>query len=317
MSREQRRLVETMRTTVGEYGDVLRARDAYAGGMQWMTAKGHQYLTRYRYDLLSGDKTAKSLGRRSAETEKIHDTYMKERAELDERIAALRPLMAEQARMAKALRVSRTPSEVGAVLRAIGTSDLLDQLQGRRAKGPELASGRSGTPFLEGPTVTVAGAALLQRVATAVGNVGGTVQSSQVDVLGTQAKDGFVGLVVSCEMEQPALQKLLYDIEVGMPFLFVEQLVAQSPQEAGWIAGMTSVPDAAYLQTMFVDQAERGTGIGAALVRHLHARLDGAGIGITLLHHSQVNPLSAPFWYRMGYRPLWTSWEARPASALR
>ena len=128
MSREQRRLVETMRTTVGEYGDVLRARDAYAGGMQWMTAKGKQYLARYRYDLLSGDKTAKSLGRRSAETEKIHDTFMKERAELDERIAALRPLMAEQARMAKALRLSRTPADVGAVLRAIGTSDLLDRV---------------------------------------------------------------------------------------------------------------------------------------------------------------------------------------------
>ena len=94
-------------------------------------------------------------------------------------------------------------------------------------------------------------------------------------------------------------------------------LVAQPPQEAGWIAGMTSAAPAAYLQTMFVDQAERGTGIGAALVRHLHARLDGAGVGVTLLHHSQVNPLSAPFWYRMGYRPLWTSWEARPASALR
>ena len=94
-------------------------------------------------------------------------------------------------------------------------------------------------------------------------------------------------------------------------------LVAQTPKEAGWIAGMTSAPKAAYLQTMFVDQAERGTGIGAALVRQLHARLDGAGVDVTLLHHSQVNPLSAPFWYRMGYRPLWTSWEARPASALR
>ena len=111
------------------------------------------------------------------------------------------------------------------------TSDLLDQLQGRRSrgKGPTLAE-RPGTPFLEGPTVTVAGAALLQRVAGAVGNVGGTIQSSQVDVQGTQAKDGFVGLVVSCEMEQPALQKLLYDLEVGMPFLFVDQLDVQVPQ---------------------------------------------------------------------------------------
>jgi GNAT superfamily N-acetyltransferase len=95
-------------------------------------------------------------------------------------------------------------------------------------------------------------------------------------------------------------------------------LVAQPPQDAGWIAGMTSqAAQSAYLQTMFVDQAERGTGIGAALVRNLHATVDRAGVGVTLLHHSQVNPLSAPFWYRMGYRPLWTSWEARPASALR
>ena len=112
------------------------------------------------------------------------------------------------------------------------TSDLLDQLQGRRARraGTSSPLAPAGTPFLEGPTVTVAGATLLQRVAAAVGNVGGTIQSSQVDVTGTQAKEGFVGLVVSCEMEQPALQKLLYDLEVGMPFLFVDQLDVQVPQ---------------------------------------------------------------------------------------
>jgi general secretion pathway protein M len=112
------------------------------------------------------------------------------------------------------------------------TSDLLDQLRGRkpRGAGAQLSAEHPGTPFLEGPTVTVAGAALLQRVATAVGNVGGTIQSSQVDLLGTQAKDGFVGLVVSCEMEQPALQKVLYDLEVGMPFLFIDQLDVQVPQ---------------------------------------------------------------------------------------
>lgn len=113
------------------------------------------------------------------------------------------------------------------------TSDLLDQLRGRSARGgatSPLAAEHPGTPFLEGPTVTVAGAALLQRVAAAVSNVGGTIQSSQVDVLGTQAKDGFVGLVVSGEMEQPSLQKLLYDLEVGMPFLYVDQLDVQVPQ---------------------------------------------------------------------------------------
>jgi general secretion pathway protein M len=113
------------------------------------------------------------------------------------------------------------------------TSDLLDQLRGRKSRdgsAASLAAEHQGTPFLEGPTVTVAGATLLQRVATAVSSVGGTIQSSQVDVSGTEAKDGFVGLVVSCEMEQPALQKLLYDLEAGMPFLFVDQLDVQVPQ---------------------------------------------------------------------------------------
>ena len=37
-----------------------------------------------------------------------------------------------------------------------------------------------------------------------------------------------MSLVASCELEQPALQQLLYDIEAGMPFLFVDQLVAQA-----------------------------------------------------------------------------------------
>ncbi len=111
------------------------------------------------------------------------------------------------------------------------TSDLLDQLRGRKPRNPaQLSAEHPGTPFLEGPTVTVAGAALLQRVAAAVGNAGGTIQSSQVDVLGKEAKDGFVGLVVSCEMEQPALQKVLYDLEAGMPFLFIDQLDVQVPQ---------------------------------------------------------------------------------------
>lgn len=113
------------------------------------------------------------------------------------------------------------------------TSDLLDQLRGRKGGAKNTAAAMAehpGTPFLEGPTVTVAGANLLQRVAAAVGNVGGSVQSSQVDVSGAQAKDGFVGLVVSCELDQSALQKVLYDLEAGMPFLFVDQLDVQVPQ---------------------------------------------------------------------------------------
>ena len=109
--------------------------------------------------------------------------------------------------------------------------DLLDRLEGRKPSiGSSIdASGMPGSPFLEGQTVTVAGAALLQRVASAITQVGGSVLSSQVELQGTQSKDGFVSLIASCEMDQASLQALLYDIEAGMPFLFVDQLVAQAP----------------------------------------------------------------------------------------
>jgi GNAT superfamily N-acetyltransferase len=89
------------------------------------------------------------------------------------------------------------------------------------------------------------------------------------------------------------------------------------PDESAWIAGMTRPATTAYLQSMFVGPDERGGGLGAALVKHAHHELDARGITITLLHYAQMNPLSAPFWSRMGYRPLWTGWESRPAVALR
>ena len=106
------------------------------------------------------------------------------------------------------------------------SSDLLAQLEGRRtAAGLRGAAPAgpvpTGSPFLEGQTLTVAGAALLQRVADAVTKVGGNVLSTQVDVQGVQAKDGYVSVLASCEVDQAAMQRLLYDLEAGMPYLFI------------------------------------------------------------------------------------------------
>jgi len=111
---------------------------------------------------------------------------------------------------------------------------MLAQLEGRslfarKEDGAPFGTAPAGSPFLQGQTVNVAGAALLQRVAAAVLKVGGSVLSSQVDLQKANSKDGWIGLVVSCEMEQPALQQLLYDVEAGMPFLFIDQLVVDAP----------------------------------------------------------------------------------------
>jgi general secretion pathway protein M len=117
-------------------------------------------------------------------------------------------------------------------------SETLAQLQGRGIAGRggdvrESQARPEGSPFLEGQTVTVASAALLQRVADAVLRVGGSMISSQVELEGTNSKDGFVTVVATCEVEEPKLQALLYDLEAGMPFLFMEQLSAQLALTSG------------------------------------------------------------------------------------
>lgn len=87
------------------------------------------------------------------------------------------------------------------------------------------------------------------------------------------------------------------------------------PAEAGWIADQVTRAPAAYLDCLAVDEAHRGHGVGAALAATAHAALDEAGVAVTLLHYEALNPLSVPFWHRQAYRPLWTTWQARPASA--
>ena len=60
-----------------------------------------------------------------------------------------------------------------------------------------------------------------------------------------------------------------------------------------------------------------GGGIaGLSVAYELHRQLGAAGVAVALLHYEQTNPLAAPFWGQQRYRPLWTSWEARPARAV-
>jgi general secretion pathway protein M len=114
-----------------------------------------------------------------------------------------------------------------------GAATMLAQFEGRTARADRRGENNPATPggsaFLEGKTVTVAGAALVQRVAGAITKVGGNVLSTQVELQGSQSKAGFISVATSCEIEQPAVQQLLYDLEAGFPFLFVEQLVVQAP----------------------------------------------------------------------------------------
>src|SRR5574337_88755 len=141
---------------------------------------------------------------------------------------------------------------VAAVLLFVGASvRLLDDLMTRRDRIAEVShrlehlSGRlprrgSRIPdaalrslFLDGSTLTLAGAALEQRVKEVVEKSGGTLTSSQVELDGAESKDGYLGLTASIEVDQPGLQSILYEIEAGTPYLFVDKLSIQSPEDFG------------------------------------------------------------------------------------
>src|SRR5215469_7914949 len=91
----------------------------------------------------------------------------------------------------------------------------------------------AGSPFLDGQTVTLASAALLQQITAAITGAGGRIISSEVAPRGERSGDGFVRVVANCELEEAALQHLLYDIEAGMPFLFIDQFVVEAPASEG------------------------------------------------------------------------------------
>jgi GNAT superfamily N-acetyltransferase len=97
----------------------------------------------------------------------------------------------------------------------------------------------------------------------------------------------------------------------------IGMLAAEPPAAARWIAPLVSTAPVAYLLLMGVADGQRGSGVGAALTATFHRAVDADGVGVTLLHYAQVNPLSAPFWSQQGYRPLWTVWETAPARVMR
>lgn len=128
---------------------------------------------------------------------------------------------------------------------AASASDILQTLESRNLARPAAVrpdtSVPVGSPFLEGPTVSVASATLLQRVLSATKRVNGNTLSSQVDLQGPQSKSGFVAATFNLEVTANSLQMLLYDLEAGMPFLFVDELVIQAPSTGAADSGKLRV----------------------------------------------------------------------------
>ena len=93
---------------------------------------------------------------------------------------------------------------------------------------------------------------------------------------------------------------------------------AWTPVTAGSWAGTRLRPgNWGYVNCVSVLPGARGNGIGRRLMDVVHAEFARGGATGTYLYYNPPNPLSSVFWPRQGYRPLWTLWEVRPATALR
>jgi len=94
-------------------------------------------------------------------------------------------------------------------------------------------------------------------------------------------------------------------------------VAVEPPERAGAVAGTVTAGPVSYLVLLHVTDGSRGGGVGGALVDAALARVrDRLGPGaVVLLHHGVLNPLSAPFWARQGFRPVLTTWEL-PVGAL-
>lgn len=124
-------------------------------------------------------------------------------------------------------------------------ASLADRVQRSSPFTPALpATQPAGSPFLEGQSITVASAGLLHRITSAIMRAGGSVISSEVEPQAVPAKDGFLRAIANFELEQAALQQLLYDFEAGMPFLYIDQLSIYAPappNEGGRVRVMLGV----------------------------------------------------------------------------
>jgi ribosomal protein S18 acetylase RimI-like enzyme len=123
------------------------------------------------------------------------------------------------------------------------------------------------------------------------------------------------------DAEDVVIRELKELLEADEPTVWIAELYGeplgmvqvQLPGQAGWIEPYTTAKHVGYLSSLAVAGAARSSGVGTALAGHAHQVFDDAGADVVLLHHALANPLSTPFWYAQGYRPLWTYWQRRPA----
>lgn len=103
------------------HSESLRQLAEMRGTLVWKVLRGKTYL----FKKLDARGNGRVIGLRSPETEATLQAARRRKAELRERLRSLRARLAEQARLAKALRIARVPRTTAAVLRVLNRAGLL------------------------------------------------------------------------------------------------------------------------------------------------------------------------------------------------
>lgn len=120
LSNQQRLHLVNSQQLYENYIAAYRHARTHAYGMRWKTIRGVEYLFRERDRRGNG----KLLGRRTPETEQILAAFQEGKARVQERLAAIRQQLDEQARLNKALRLARVPRVAARILRELEEHDL-------------------------------------------------------------------------------------------------------------------------------------------------------------------------------------------------
>jgi general secretion pathway protein M len=113
-------------------------------------------------------------------------------------------------------------------------SQLLDSMQ-RRAHSEREGAGAAQIAAISAPTETMAASTLQQYLLDRVEQAGGTVQRVQAESGRDAKSDGMrrVTAEIVFDASSDVLQHLLFDIETGTPFVFVDTLSAQPTSPSG------------------------------------------------------------------------------------
>jgi hypothetical protein len=121
---DQRREIINTRQRYTAFRDVAARVKSLSGSMVWSRTKGTEYLLNsyYRPD---GVRRQVSLGPRSPETERIKDTFERNRAAATDEFKHLEPILRRQTAVNRALGLGRVPRLPARIIRAIDEAGLL------------------------------------------------------------------------------------------------------------------------------------------------------------------------------------------------